>query len=86
MDIEGAELDVLKDCEAHLHKIDNLFVEFHSFKNHSQQLSDLLQIFENNGFRYDIYSLKRLKKSPMLNIGHEKGNMDLQLNIFARRL
>ncbi len=86
MDIEGAELNVLQDCSPYLHKIENLFVEFHSFKNREQDLSALLKILEQNGFRYDIYSLKRLKKSPLLNIGHETGDMDLQMNIFARRI
>jgi len=39
----------------------------------------------NAGFRYDIYSIKRLKKSPLLLFENRKTDMDMQLNIFAKK-
>ncbi len=85
MDIEGAEIEVLKDAEIQLAKVQNLFVEFHSFYERKQDLQDLLEVLTNAGFRYDIYSVKRLKKSPMLRFNEQKGDMDFQLNIFAKK-
>ncbi len=85
MDIEGAELEVLKDCEAHLHKVKNLFVEFHSFSSQKQQLSEVIEILQRQNFRYDIYNVNRLKTSPLLQLLQKDKTMDLQLNIFAKR-
>jgi len=85
MDIEGAELAVLKDCEPYLHKIENLFIEFHSFSAQKQQLSDVIEVLERQNFRYDIYNVNRLKNSPLLKLPQKDKTMDLQLNIFAKR-
>ena len=83
MDIEGAEYAVLKDCEKCLKKVKNIFVEFHSFINDEQKLSEILKILELNGFRYYIKSVDdRLK--PLINrINKSNPDMDLQLNIFG---
>ena len=81
IDIEGAEYEVLKDCKNSLDNVDNLFVEYHSWNNSPQKLSEILEIFESNGFRYYIESLTH-RKHPFINQG-ESENMDLQLNIFG---
>jgi len=81
IDIEGAEYEVLKDCKDSLSNVDNLFVEYHSWNNSPQKLSEILEIFESNGFRYYIESLTH-RKHPFINQG-ESENMDLQLNIFG---
>ena len=83
IDIEGAEYEVLKDCKDSLYNVDNLFVEYHSWNKTEQKLSEILEIFEKNGFRYYIESLTK-RKNPFINKG-EKENMDLQLNIFCVR-
>jgi FkbM family methyltransferase len=83
MDIEGAEYDVLKDCQDSLKNVENLFVEYHSWNNDDQKLSEILDIFEKNNFRYYVESLTK-RKYPFINKG-ESENMDLQLNIFGVR-
>ena len=86
MDIEGAEADVLIDCKESLSKIRNLFVEFHSYKNEKQRLSEIIDILESDNFRYFIKQPEdRIK--PLIN-RYNKTNpeIDLQLNIFAYRL
>ncbi|HQD92845.1 MAG TPA: FkbM family methyltransferase [Bacilli bacterium] len=81
IDVEGAEYDVLLDCKDNLDNIDNLFVEYHSWNNTSQKLSKILEVLEENKFRYYIESVSKRKK-PFINKDRDK-NMDLQLNIFA---
>jgi len=83
IDIEGAEYEVLKDCKDSLSNVENLFVEYHSWNISDQKLSEILEIFEKNGFRYYIESLTK-RKNPFINKG-ELENMDLQLNIFGIR-
>lgn len=80
IDIEGAELEVLHDCKDVLNKVHHLFVEYHSEKNKPQQLSELLAILANAGFRYSIESMH--KKERPFTVKTE-GSFDLQLNIFA---
>jgi FkbM family methyltransferase len=83
MDIEGAETDVLRDCKEELYKINNIFVEFHSFINNKQSLDEILDIFEVSGFRYFIKpAADRIQ--PFLNRTNKNfPEMDLQLNIYA---
>jgi len=38
IDIEGAEYDVLKDCEDSLENVKNIFVEYHSKKTDSDTI------------------------------------------------
>lgn len=83
IDIEGAEAAVLEDCQDSLSGVENIFVEYHSFKNNEQSLSTILKIFEKNGFRYFIETLTR-KHSPFLN-HTDNQPMDLQLNIYGTR-
>lgn len=51
IDIEGAELEVLRDCQDRLGLVQNLFVEYHSFVGSDQELSALFGIIEAAGFR-----------------------------------
>jgi len=81
IDIEGAEYEVLKDCADSLSKVRNIFVEYHSWYNKPQKLSEILRILEANNFRYYIENISK-RKHPF--ISHTKQqNMDLQLNIFG---
>ena len=83
LDIEGAELEVLKDCDELLCNVNNLFVEYHSFINEPQSLDVLINILERQGFRIHIHNLMPnpqpfIKQSVYM-------DMDLQFNIFAYR-
>ncbi len=84
IDIEGAEYQVLKDCNNSLNSVQNLFVEYHSWNNDNQKLSEILKIFEDNQFRYYIEDLSK-RKQPFINHAKEQ-NMDLQLNIFGVKI
>jgi FkbM family methyltransferase len=84
IDIEGAEIEVLKDCSRVLSNVKFLFVEYHGWKNFSMKLSELLLVLENNGFRYFIDSISELKIP--FSEKNKIGNADLQLNIFAENI
>lgn len=83
MDIEGAEAEVIDDCKDVLHKIDNLFIEYHSFVSSPQTLDKILAILSQNGFKYALETALHIKK-PFQAI-YKNGKMDIQLNIFAHR-
>lgn len=86
MDIEGAEVEVIKDCADELAKIQHVFIEYHSYQGHVQELSEILEILENQGFQYFIQNEQSLK-SPLVNQFKDKSqHMTLQLNIFAHKI
>jgi FkbM family methyltransferase len=81
IDIEGAEYKVLADCADTLRGVKNLFIEYHSMANETQDLHLILQIVQDAGFRYHIkeaYTTPSPFIERKLNFG-----MDLQLNIFC---
>lgn len=85
LDIEGAEFDVIEDCEESLFKVDKIFIEAHTFSGGKQKLGSLITILERAGFRYYIEN-ENFQKKPLR--GEWKVNysgMDVQLNIFAVR-
>lgn len=85
MDIEGAEFEVISDCESKLSQIDNIFIEYHSMENETQKLDDLLFILKNNGFRYHLsQSFSRNKPFVEKTLVCEK--IDLAINIFGYRI
>ncbi|GAA4408799.1 hypothetical protein GCM10023187_31220 [Nibrella viscosa] len=85
IDIEGAETDVLDDCRHVLGHVQNLFVEFHSYIGQPQSLARVVQILEENGFRYYVNTYQDRNK-PFINHQYKNNTvMDLQLNLFAWR-
>lgn len=86
IDIEGAEYDVLMDCSNTLNNVENIFIEYHSFENSIQKLSEILQILEVSNFRYFIKPVND-RAVPFVNRKNKNNpNIDLQLNIFAYRI
>lgn len=84
IDIEGAEYCVLQDCKNALSKVQNLFIEYHSFVNQEQRLDEILKILKIAGFRYYINQSGTSLRSPFVQKRSDL-SMDLQLNIFAYR-
>ena len=82
IDIEGAEVEVIKDCNEDLKKVKNIFIEYHSWISNKQELDNLLRILSENGFRYYIHSIGSQSHQPFLNIDSYNG-MDVQLDIYA---
>ncbi len=83
MDIEGAEMEVLCDCEDVLNRVKNLFIEYHSWNFKEQNLDQLLSIFTRQGFRYYIQNVS-FRVQPFINKNRD-AEKDLQLNIIAYR-
>ncbi len=83
MDIEGAEYEVFNHCQDALSKVQNIFVECHSYNASSQEIASILDILNKKGFRYYIQN-ESIRKSPFINRKKEQ-EMDMQLNIFAYR-
>lgn len=83
LDIEGAECEVLEDCQEELRNVQNLFVEYHSPANSEQKLWRILEMLSAAGFRYHIHEAFT-SPHPFLT-RRLLGQMDLQLNIFAFR-
>lgn len=83
IDIEGAESEVIPDIKSELYKVQNLFIEYHSFRNKKQNLGEILDILSKEGFRYYL-STQNNRKSPLINFGKHP-EMDYQTNIFAYR-
>lgn len=82
MDIEGAEVEVLKDCGDSLKKIKYLYVEYHSFQNRPQQLNQLLGLLTELGFRYQLKTIGHIAHHPFLGLPADL-EMDIQLDIHA---
>jgi FkbM family methyltransferase len=86
IDIEGAEYEVLKDCSDSLRKVENIFIEYHSYINTNQKLSEMITILENNQFRYFIKPVND-RQRPLINRKNKfNPNMDLQLNIYGYKI
>lgn len=83
LDIEGAESEVIKDCQDLLFNVENLFVEYHSFVNEPQTLHVIINILSEAGFRLHIHP-PVTSPQPFCHRNIHLG-MDMQLNIFAFR-
>jgi FkbM family methyltransferase len=81
IDIEGAETELLPHIADQLNKVDNMFVEFHSYNGQEQHLNEVIQAMCSKGHRIYIDNI-HFKNKPFINKKGKYG-MDLQLNIFA---
>ncbi|SRR6266404_1217960 len=83
LDIEGAEIEVLRDCQNKLDNINHLFVEYHSFLGQQQYLDEVFFILKRSGFRIHIKS-ELVTSMPFVERLNYLG-LDNSLNIFAYR-
>jgi FkbM family methyltransferase len=84
LDIEGAEVRVLKDVRDQLGCVRRLFVEYHSFAEAPQALAELFALLEKAGFRMTVTAPSSAGRSPFLPTAPWNG-MDMQINIFGYR-
>lgn len=82
MDIEGAEAECLCQTQS-LENVEQMFVEYHSFEGEPQLLDEVLRKLKESGFRYYIQT-QFCSPQPLVNPDTYL-EMDLQLNLFARR-
>jgi FkbM family methyltransferase len=54
IDIEGAETEVLLDCEDRLGNVNAMYVEYHVFPNQPQRLVEILAVLKRTGFQYRV--------------------------------
>jgi FkbM family methyltransferase len=54
IDIEGAETEVLLDCEDRLGNVNSMYVEYHVFPNLPQRLDEILAVLKRAGFQYRV--------------------------------
>jgi FkbM family methyltransferase len=80
IDVEGAELDVLKGAGDNLKNCKLVFVEYHSFGHKKQVLAEILSLMAGHGFRAHIcpeyHSSTPFVSRPL------HARMDLRLNMF----
>jgi FkbM family methyltransferase len=55
LNIEGAELDVLRASAARLGAVRQLVIEYHGFPDRAQYLHELLALLDSAGFRYLVH-------------------------------
>lgn len=83
IDIEGAEYEVICDCKNELKNVENIFLEYHSFGDKTQNLHQILETLQSAGFTYHIKEAFS-RKAPFIERKLNNG-MDMQLNIFCYR-
>lgn len=84
LDIEGAEYNVIEDCNNNLKNVKNIFIEYHSEEKKEQKLDEILKILKDSGFKY--YIKEAWNNQPMPYVNPRNNLFDLQLNIFGYRL
>mgnify|MGYP006308535241 CR=1 FL=1 len=85
IDIEGAELRVLKEARNKLKMVERIFIEYHSFTDSPQQIDEILSILKNVGFRLQIFLFININQKPFINTNDYMG-MDMQLDIYGYRI
>ena len=85
LDIEGAEYEVLKDCAQNLQNVQNMFLEFHGYFKKNNELTEIFQLLQNNGFSYYIKEATDVYSTPF-NRENQVRPYDIQLNIFCFRI
>jgi len=84
IDIEGAEYEVIKDCQNNLDAVNYFFIEYHGDRKEIQTLHEILRILQNAGFRYHIREANPILH-PFIKKERQKRLYDLQLNLFGFR-
>ncbi|MCO6494270.1 MAG: FkbM family methyltransferase [Bacteroidetes bacterium] len=84
IDIEGAEQQLIPHIKDELHKVNNLFIEYHQRESSGAFLSEILQTLEETGFYYRLESPVKLQQ-PITNQRIVNGCF-LQINIFASKI
>ena len=82
MDIEGGEHKVIPDCADELHRVRNLFLEYHGRTSDNIQLTNLLSIVQQQGFMVYIRNAADSLVHPFTE-KQGTAQYDVQLNIFC---
>lgn len=63
IDIEGAEVEVLREARSFLPRVRRLSVEYHQWPSGEQRLSELLGLIEDAGYRYVVDARRRVPRT-----------------------
>ncbi|OGU56394.1 MAG: hypothetical protein A2V66_06135 [Ignavibacteria bacterium RBG_13_36_8] len=85
LNVEGAEVELIKDCHDILHKTKNMIIEYHSYPDKRQELDKILSILTKNGFKYYIQNVNTSRMTPPKS-ELRASEFDLQLHIFAYKI
>jgi FkbM family methyltransferase len=86
LNIEGAELDVLREAEAALSHVDQLVLEYHGFPELCQPLHEILALLDRAGFRYLLHDFDAQTNPATKPPFHLEKEDRFFLLIYARRL
>ena len=73
----------MNDISSSLHRVQNIFVEYHSFSGKEQTLAKILNILSEAGFRFHLQPMSSAHQ-PLMAVPDSLG-MDMQVNIFGYR-
>jgi FkbM family methyltransferase len=83
IDIEGAEAEVIADCDPYLANVRNLFVEYHGRADETQKLAKLLAVLDHH---FKVYIKLAADNLSLPFVQRKTGySFDVQLNIFCYR-
>lgn len=82
IDIEGAEFEVLKDISPSLHRVKNLFLEYHGTVEQTSKLSEALGLLSHGGFNVYIRNAADNLEIPFID-KRTGSTYDVQLNLFC---
>jgi tetratricopeptide (TPR) repeat protein len=57
LDIEGAEFEVIADCDDVLDNVKNIIIQVHKFRDQKGTLRSILSVLEKNNFEYTLGDL-----------------------------
>ena len=86
LNIEGAELDVLKEIQLRLQFVKELVIEYHGFPEIGQNLHRILDILDSTGFRYLIHDFDAETNPATKPPFYIEPSSQYFLLIYARRL
>lgn len=84
IDIEGSEMDVIRECRNSLKNIESMYIEYHSLESKHDELDELLSIVKEAGFSFYIEAGGIRSKSPFMKIESRLGYKML-VSIFCYR-
>ncbi|WP_143960776.1 FkbM family methyltransferase [Litoribacter populi] len=84
LDIEGAEVEVLKACKGSLSKVQHIFFEYHNDIHKPQSLHELLALIVEEGFRYHIKE-SSARRRPFVDKNLICETFDMAITVFCYR-
>lgn len=85
IDIEGAELEVIRDVENVLTCVKTMFLEYHGRFDQNKELLELLEIVHKAGFEFYLREAAPIYTTPFSRKRLGALPYDIQLNIFCFR-